>query len=172
MALRLCGSTPTVGSSSSRMSGSCSRPAARFSRRFMPPLKVFTRSRGAIGEADQFERRGESPRRAPASAGCRAIRRSAGWRAPTARRRARDPAARGRSRRFFGIGVAAERRAADQHLAAIGSEQSADHRDGRRLAGAVRSEQPDQLARRERERDVVDGDEVAERTCGDDGYRA
>jgi len=28
----------TVGSSSSRMSGSCSRPAARLRRRFMPPL--------------------------------------------------------------------------------------------------------------------------------------
>ena len=80
------------------MSGSCSRPAARFSRRFMPPLKVATRSLRAIGEAD--ERR--APTRSPASSaraasGRRARRRSAGSRAPTARRRARGPAAPGRS---------------------------------------------------------------------------
>ena len=40
MALRLCGSTPTVGSSRIRMSGSWTSAAAMLRRRFMPPLKV------------------------------------------------------------------------------------------------------------------------------------
>mmetsp|Transcript_26238 Transcript_26238/g.62066 ORF Transcript_26238/g.62066 Transcript_26238/m.62066 type:complete len:86 (-) Transcript_26238:1855-2112(-) len=40
MALRLCGSTPAVGSSSRMTSGSCTRAQAMLSRRFMPPEKV------------------------------------------------------------------------------------------------------------------------------------
>ena len=45
MALRLCGSTPAVGSSSSSTSGSCTSAQAMLSRRFMPPLKVAGLSR-------------------------------------------------------------------------------------------------------------------------------
>jgi len=37
IALRLCGSTPTVGSSSTSSAGSFSMPSPMFSRRFIPP---------------------------------------------------------------------------------------------------------------------------------------
>ena len=42
---RLCGSTPTVGSSSSRTSGRWRTPQAMLTRRFIPLEKVFVRSR-------------------------------------------------------------------------------------------------------------------------------
>ena len=45
MASRLCGSTPTVGSSRSSTFGSCTTPQPKFSRRFMPPLNRLTGSR-------------------------------------------------------------------------------------------------------------------------------
>ena len=51
MALRLCGSTPAVGSSSTITSGSWTSAQAMLRRRFMPPLKVARLSPRAIGEA-------------------------------------------------------------------------------------------------------------------------
>ena len=47
-------------------------------------------------------------------------------------------------------------------LARVRSEKPADHADGRRLARAVGPEEADDLAGRDLERDVIDGDRLAE----------
>ena len=48
-------------------------------------------------------------------------------------------------------------------LPGVGRQQAADHADGRRLAGAVGAEEADDFARRDAQRDVVDGDDSVER---------
>ena len=158
--MRLCGSTPTVGSSSSRIAGSCSSAAARLSRRFMPPLNVATCPwRGRSGP----------PRRAPhpsqlraAYRACRRARRRApGSRAPKARRAAPHPAAPGPVRRFTGSVSLRTTPPSISTSPRSGLQQSGDHRDCRRLAGAVRPQQSDHLARTRGEGDFVDGDQVA-----------
>ena len=52
---------------------------------------------------------------------------------------------------------------ADEHLAAVGADQSAEHRDRRRLAGTVWAEQADDLARADGDREVGDDGAVAVR---------
>ena len=52
--------------------------------------------------------------------------------------------------------------AGHERFAGIRLEQPGDDRDGRRLAGAVRSEQPVTLAGRDLEADTVDGLDIAE----------
>jgi len=52
--------------------------------------------------------------------------------------------------------------AVDQHVAPIGTCHAGDHRHRRRLAGAVRAEQSDELAALDGERHIVDGDQRAE----------
>ena len=73
----------------------------------------------------------------------------------------------------------ARRAAADEDLAAVGADQAAQHRHGRRLAGAVRPEQADDLAGADVERQVGDDGAVAvrleETSCfehGSSGKRA
>ena len=63
---------------------------------------------------------------------------------------------------FHGIGVTAKRLTGDPDLAAIGLQQTGNHRDRRRLARAVRSEQTEQLPALDPERHIVYGDERAE----------
>jgi len=48
------------------------------------------------------------------------------------------------------------------HRALGGIEQSAQHADGRRLAGTVRAQEAVDLGARDVEVDVIDGDELAE----------
>ena len=48
-------------------------------------------------------------------------------------------------------------------LAGVGRQQAADQADRRRLAGAVGAEEADDLARRDPQRDMVDGDDSVER---------
>ena len=55
IALRLCGSTPTVGSSSTSSCGSFSMPRPMLSRRFMPPGERVGAFVPAVGEADRVE---------------------------------------------------------------------------------------------------------------------
>src|SRR5258706_552527 len=67
---RDCGSTPTVGSSSSTRSGSVSRPIARLRRRFRPPesspaRRASTPSRRGEGAAPRGGPRGGAPPRGP-----------------------------------------------------------------------------------------------------------
>ncbi len=64
--------------------------------------------------------------------------------------------------------------AGDDDLARVGHLESGDHAQERRLAAAARAEQRRQRARRHLERDVVEGDEVAEalRDSGGDDAQA
>ena len=52
--------------------------------------------------------------------------------------------------------------AGDARAAAVGRQQRGQHAERRRLAGAVRPEQAEDLARLDRERDAVDGGDLAE----------
>ena len=49
-----------------------------------------------------------------------------------------------------------QRRTVENDLSGVGLEQAADHRDRRRLAGAVRAEQPVRLSEGDREADLAD----------------
>jgi hypothetical protein len=64
----------------------------------------------------------------------------------------------------------ARRAAADEDLAAVGADQAAQHRHGRRLAGAVRPEQADDLAGADVERQVGDDGAVAVRLEETSGF--
>ena len=55
IALRDCGSTPTVGSSRISSVGRWSRPMPMLSRRFMPPEYSLLQVLGTVGEPDQLE---------------------------------------------------------------------------------------------------------------------
>ena len=59
---------------------------------------------------------------------------------------------------------------ADEDRAAIGADQAAQHRDGRRLAGAVRAEQADDLAGADRQRQVGDDGAAAVRLAKASGF--
>ena len=105
IAFLLCGSTPTVGSSRMRSSGSWRSAAARFSRRFMPPENSRTLALGPIREPDELQTGGdaflergavEAVERAEERGGCRARRGLRGGRAPAGR--SRVSVAPGRSR--------------------------------------------------------------------------
>src|SRR4029079_10229693 len=71
--------------------------------------------------------------------------------------RAADAARRDRMRRLAGDVLAEERDPARGRLVDPG-----EHVEERRLAGTVRADQRDDLLSRDREVDVVDGDEAAE----------
>ena len=105
----------------------------------------------AIGEADELERRRDRLVERGARQAVERAEEAQVVRAPTARRRARDPAARGRCAASSDRCRPPSRCAVDQHLAALRRQQPGDHRHRRRLAGAVRAEQADELpARRPR----------------------
>ena len=87
---RAFGSTPAVGSSSSRSSGSCRMQAPSARRCFQPPESVAGELVGAIAEPEPLDR-GLGGRRA-ASAGRRRARRSRGSRGSRGPRRARSAA--------------------------------------------------------------------------------
>ena len=92
------------------MSGSWSSPAARFSRRFMPPLYFATRSFDAIGQADELEGAGDrAVERGAAQAVERAEEPEVGARRELVVERARSWGTRP-MRRFFGS-VSPDRRA-------------------------------------------------------------
>ena len=55
--------------------------------------------------------------------------------------------------------------AGDRRSSARGRDQTHEHADRRRLPGAVRSEEGEQLPFRHGERDVLDGDVAVERAC-------
>jgi len=77
-------------------------------------------------------------------------------------------AALGRVRVF--VEGQARRTGADDDLAAVRADQAAQHRHGRRLAGAVRPEQADDLARADVERQVGDDGTVAIRLEETSGF--
>ena len=167
MALRLCGSTPTVGSSRISTSGSCRSAAAMFRRRFMPPLKVAGLSRARSARPTSDSAASTRSTSAARRAARRARRTARGSRRRRGSRRSRAPAARRRCGASApGCSRSSSCRAApfaDEDAAAIGGDQPAQHRHRRRLAGAVRPEQADDLAGADRERQVGDDGAAAVR---------
>ena len=151
------GSKPVVGSSRKSSSGSPTRPSARSSRRFWPPESVFTR-------ALRFS---SSPTRAITSAGVARARVVAGEQRDVLvdgqvrvhrRRLEHDadplaPVAAGALR------VDAE----DGDAAAVALAVALEDLDRRRLAGAVRAEQAEDLALLDLEADAANGLDLAVR---------
>ena len=111
---------------------------------------------GSILEADR-----EPVRRRPGSAARRRGRRTVvAARAPSGARRTRSSAA-GRPCAAADRDCAARTGYRERAPSSIGLAQAFHDLDGRRLAGAVGPEQAEDLSRLDRERDVVDGDELS-----------
>ena len=159
------GSRPDVGSSSSRTAGSCSsaRASATFCR--MP----FDSS------AARVDRRGRSARTSRArdrrAVGVARARRGRRRRCRFSRtvRRSQRPGDSVRNPirlRSADAGGARQRHAVDRDRAARRRDQPRQHPHRRRLAGAVRAEQRDDLAAPDLERHVVDGGARERREAG------
>ena len=145
MRSRVCASSPTVGSSSSRIAESWISARAISSRRFMPEDSVRDRPVGPVGQFDQASisamRCRRSLRGTPKTSPCssrfsRTVSRSSrlgSWNTMPSRRRAAS-------------GCADHVDAADPRRAAVGTQDRAEDVHQRRLAGAVRAEQREQLA--------------------------
>ena len=162
IALRLWGSTPTVGSSRSSSRGWWRSPMPMLSRRCMPPLKRSVRSLP----------RSVRPMRSQDLLDSRLERRAAEAVEPAeerevlARRQVRV------DRQLLGhvpdAGLRRDRPDVDGAgrprvtVAAVPCEQAADHRDGRGLAGAVGAQQAVRLALVDPEADALDGLDGAE----------
>ena len=149
MALRDCGSTPTVGSSSRMSSGSCSKAPAMFSRRFMPPLKLWTRSC-----ADPPARPAPAPARlgrAVARLPCRTVRRTAAG-LPCREFVEQRHVLRHQPDSAFEVGGGA--RGIHAHHAAGGLGNAADHCQCAGLARSVGSQQAHALAALDAEADA------------------
>ena len=150
------GSRPLTGSSNIRIAGSPSSAAAMPSRWPMPRENPPARLPATCGQADQLQhlvdaRRGGCRWSAPGTAGgCRRCgRRARPW-PPAARR----PRAAGTARRPYALPfTVTEPR--------VGPVQAEDQPHGGRLAGAVRAEEPGDLAGLDGEGQVVDGELVA-----------
>ena len=137
MALRLCGSTPTVGSSRSSRRGRWSSPMPMLSRRCMPPLKVAVAVLRPVGEAHDVEDVVD------ASPELRAAE-------PVQAAEELEVLARGQVRvdrqllghvadaRLGRHGPDIDQAAVDRHAPPSRGQEPADHRDRRRLARAVR----------------------------------
>ena len=152
-----CGSSPDVGSSRIAICAPFIRISASPSRCRMPREKVPTRFSANIGEADPLERVGDpllafgvpkadQPRGVAQIVGGGEIVVEADRVGQIA-----DPAL---DRERLARRIEAEH--AD--LAGRDVGEAEQHQDRRRLAGAVRPEQAEDLAAPDRERDVVDGD--------------
>ena len=145
-ALRLCGSSPVVGSSRNRIGRVCTSASARSRRRFMPPEYPPTRRsaasvspmRSSSSLARAARRLCGAPADAPCSRRCsRPVRiesSAASWSAA--------PMAARTSRTLRGDVEGADRRAA-----AGRRQQRRQHLHRRRLAGAVGTEEAVDLAR-------------------------
>ena len=139
---RAPGSKPVVGSSRKISSGSPTSASPRSSRRFWPPESVRTRASRLLGRG----RRSRSPRRRRAAA--RSSRRTrAGSRARSGSGRATTTAARRRPARATRGRRAAGSTPSTSTVAGVALAVALEDLDRRRLAGAVRAEQAEHLAR-------------------------
>ena len=137
---RAAGSKPVVGSSRKTRSGSPTSAMPRSSRRFCPPESVFTRVVALLREADELDHLvdGARPR---VVAGEDAVHLAHGQLRPELRRWSTTPI-RSRNARLHAARVEAEH----LDLAGVAVAVALEDLDGRRLAGAVRAEQAEDLA--------------------------
>ena len=149
---RASGSTPAVGSSSSRSCGSCSRQAASARRCFQPPDSVPASCSPRAREAQPVERRVDARGAVGHPVHPRDEREVLADREVVPEREPLRHVARAAlDLPRLGADVVAQARA----LAGVGREQPAEHPDRRRLAAAVRSEEAEDLAAPHRQREVA-----------------
>ena len=153
MALRLCGSTPTVGSSSRRIWGSCSRRRGQVQPPLHAAAEVPDRVLGAIGQSGDLQRASHgAAQRAAAHAVESAEERQVFVRGKLVverqvlRHQAHAALDRVRSPRTSAPSIRTSPRS--------GGQQAGDHGNGGGLAGAVRPEQSHHLAGVRGERDL------------------
>src|SRR5438034_9202497 len=159
MCLRVCGSSPSVGSSRNRTCGWCSTPRAISRRRFMPPEKVFTSEPARSASSTT-----------PRSSSMRCLRTAPGT--PDAAMQL-EVLARGQlvvERRVLedeadapadGSGVLRHIDAGDARFPGGRSQQSAEDADGGRLPRSVRPEEAEDLALLDRKVDAANRFELA-----------
>ena len=158
MRSRLCGSTPTVGSSSSTTRGRWRTPQAMFRRRFMPPENLLigssARSSSAVTASAHLTALGNVARRESLQAAERAqvLARGQGR---IDRELLRHDAELGRRFR------PGQRRAEQPDLPGIQLDAPRNRTNERGLAGAVRAEQRQQLSLAQRKRRAVERDDFA-----------
>ena len=153
----LSGSSPDVGSSSSTISGLCSSVRASATRCFSPFESCAARSSLPVADVEEIERLVDGARRV--RAGRAAAHRRAGS-LPTVSRSHRPGASVRKPMRPRRRGAARRDIVSPSMLHARRGriDQPGQHPQRGRLAGAVGTEQREDLARHQLERHVVDGD--------------
>ena len=160
-AVRDTGSRPVVGSSRKKTRGSCTRPRAISTRRRMPPERCLTClsfhcSSSTDSSSSGIRRRPLVARHAVQLGVDQQVLLDA--QLEVARHRLRNDA----DRAPHVIRLLDDVEAADERGAGRRRKQRDEHPDQRGFAGAVRTEQPEDLALLDGEADAVDGGEVAE----------
>ena len=143
------------------MRGSCTRPRAISTRRRMPPDRFFTCASRHSRELDRLEQLVDQllALRARHAVQLREDDQVLfDAQLEVARHRLRDDA----DRAAHAVGLLDDVEAVDERGARGRRQQRRQHADQRRLAGAVRAEQAEDLAFLDGEADAVDGGEVAE----------
>ncbi len=156
------GSSPSVGSSRIRTSGSCSKSLGDADPALEPLRQCFDRLMHDLADPDHLDDAADAPR-------CFVAREASDVGDEVEKVGRRHVRISGRALgKITDVPLRGDRLrrdivAADYRCAGGGREKTRDHLHRRRLAGAIRAEKAQHLALRHRKGDIVDGNQRAER---------